>query len=277
MGKAAYTQRVAAALKLIREGDIYEVNLAHQLVGETSTHTPRQLARALLCAADPAQGSYLELADLPTDQHSPRAIVSASPESFIHFDAKTRTLSARPMKGTRRAVEGARAELRDSAKERAELHMITDLMRNDLGRVCELGSIKVPEPRMIEAHAAGTLLQASSVVTGTLREGLSLVRALPELLPAGSITGAPKIRAMQVIAELEGFARGPWCGCCALFEDSGDAHLSVAIRTALIESGTITYCVGAGIVADSLPEAEWAETLAKASVLSSIGTVEDLP
>ncbi len=269
LGKAGYTDLVRRTLALIRAGDIYEANIAHRLIAQHQS-SPRAIAAALLDAAGPAHGAYIELAGQPA-----RAIASASPESFLHFNAATRTLRTRPMKGTRPAAEGARAELEASAKERAELHMITDLMRNDLGRVCKMGSVRVVHDRLIEPHAQGSLLQASSLVEGTLRPELSLARALSSLLPAGSITGAPKVRAMQVIRELEGFSRGPWCGCCALLEDSGEAHLSVAIRTALIDGSRVIYPVGAGIVADSEPDAEWDETLAKASVLRALGTVVD--
>ncbi len=269
LGRIGYTDLVRQTLALIRAGDIYEANIAHRLIAQHQS-SPRAIAAALLDAASPAHGAYIELAG-----DGARAIASASPESFLHFHAATRTLRTRPMKGTRSVTEGARAELEASAKERAELHMITDLMRNDLGRVCEMGSVRVVHDRVIEPHAQGSLLQASSLVEGTLRPELSLARALASLLPAGSITGAPKVRAMQVIRELESLSRGPWCGCCALLEDSGDAHLSVAIRTALIDGSTVTYPVGAGIVADSEPDAEWDETLAKASVLHALGTVVD--
>ena len=267
LGRAGYAALVRRTLALIRAGDIYEANIAHRLIAQHRSN-PRAIAAVLLDAAGPAHGAYLELAGVRA-----RAIASASPESFLHFDAARRTLRTRPMKGTRLAAEGARAELEASPKERAELHMITDLMRNDLGRVCEMGSVRVVHDRLIEPHASGSLLQASSLVEGTLRPELSLAEALSSLLPAGSITGAPKVRAMQVIRELEGYSRGPWCGCCALLEDSGEAHLSVAIRTALIDGSRVVYPVGAGIVADSEPEAEWDETLAKASVLLAMGTV----
>lgn len=271
-GKARYTQAVARALEYIRSGDVYEVNLAHTLRAR-SVGCPRALVAALIHHADPARGAYLE----PPPGLDIRAIASVSPELFIEFDASSRTLTTRPMKGTRKAQAGAEQELRNSDKEQAELHMITDLMRNDLGRVCALGSVRVEDPRLIETHAGGSLLQASARVVGTLRNDLSIAQALGRIFPAGSITGAPKIRAMQIIDELEDQPRGIWCGSIAHFADCGDAHLSVAIRTAIVRSNTVEYPVGAGIVADSVPDAEWAETLAKASVLRAVGTITDTP
>ena len=273
-GRPGYLARVRRALEYIRAGDIYQVNIAHRL-SAPYTGSPRALASSLFNSSDPARGAYIE----PAGGASPgvRGIASLSPELFLHYHAATRTLTTRPMKGTRRVGPGAEAELRGSAKEQAELHMITDLMRNDLGRVCALGSVRVEDERLIEPHAAGALLQASARVSGRLRNDLTLARALGLAFPAGSITGTPKIRAMQIIDQLEDFPRGPWCGCIAVFEDNGDAHLSVTIRTALIHAATVDYPVGAGIVADSTPEAEWTETLDKASILLGVGTIKDQP
>jgi anthranilate/para-aminobenzoate synthase component I len=155
--------------------------------------------------------------------------------------------------------------------------MIVDLMRNDLGRVCSFGSVRVDEPRVIESHgrAGASVLQAVSSVSGRLRESLSLVDVVRAVFPGGSITGAPKIRAMQIIEELDEAARGPYCGAVGYVSDSGDACFNVAIRTLAISGeagpgrtisrGVADYWVGAGIVADSDPAAEWEETLVKAS------------
>ena len=181
------------------------------------------------------------------------------------------------MKGTRPVGSDAR-ELRDAPKDRAELDMITDLMRNDLGRVCDLGSVRVVDPRHIEAHGSG-VLQASSVIEGTLRADQSLTDILRATFPPGSVTGAPKVRAMQIIAELEARPRGPYCGSLLCVRDDGVLEASVAIRTAHIVgvpdpdspvgilAGKLDYPVGAGIVADSDPASEWSETLTKAQVL----------
>jgi para-aminobenzoate synthetase component 1 len=176
------------------------------------------------------------------------------------------------MKGTRPAG-GDEAELASAEKDRAELNMIVDLMRNDLGRVCRFGSVRVEEPRAIERH--GPVLQATATVSGRVRGGLDLADVLGAGFPPGSVTGTPKIRAMQIIGELEGGPRGPYCGCIGLIDRGGRARLNVAIRTALLtEVGTgvwdLEFPVGAGIVADSDPEAEWRETLDKAGVLTGV-------
>ena len=211
--------------------------------------------------------AYLNLED--------HAVLSASPELFFRYDARSRTIITRPMKGTRPAGEAA--SLQTSAKDRAELAMIVDLMRNDLGRVCAFGSVRVDQGRTIEQH--GEVLQAVSSVSGRLREPYTLADVVRALFPGGSITGAPKIRAMQVIEELERAARGPYCGALGFVSDSGDACFSMAIRTMAvqgspgprpdeIDQGVADYWVGAGIVADSVPDEEWAETLVKASPIA---------
>jgi para-aminobenzoate synthetase component 1 len=222
-----------------------------------------------------------------------------SPELFLEFDAATRRVTTRPMKGTRPGNADP-AELEASPKDRAELNMIIDLMRNDLGRVCRFGSVRVESVRTIEGHGQSSpphlltcspaheppsrnrspaLWQATGTVTGELHEGLDACDLLGAAFPPGSVTGAPKIRAMQIIDELEPVARGPYCGCIGWIGDDGSAAFSVAIRTALItgtagdrspdwiEDGVLDYSVGAGIVADSDPESEWRETLDKAGVL----------
>jgi anthranilate/para-aminobenzoate synthase component I len=209
-------------------------------------------------------------------------VLGLSPELFLSFDATTRRLVTRPMKGTRPGDADPR-ELRDAEKDRAELAMIVDLMRNDLGRVCEFGSVRVEVPREIEHHGrgGGAVLQATATVSGTVRTGVGLAEILAATFPPGSVTGTPKVRAMQVIDELEPFARGPYCGCLGTFADDGSFELAVSIRTAVVRGRTdpvtgefvdaaFSYCVGAGIVADSTPHAEWEETMAKARVLEPV-------
>jgi len=187
----------------------------------------------------------------------------------------------RPMKGTRPAG-GDPAELERSVKDRAELNMIIDLMRNDLGRVCRAGSVRVERAREIERHGGERgVWQATATVSGELRDGIGLARVLGAAFPAGSVTGAPKIRAMQIIDELEPVRRGPYCGSIGWIGNDGAAELSVAIRTALVSGapgdgpgevreGVLDYSVGAGIVADSDPSAEWRETMDKAGVMRAI-------
>jgi para-aminobenzoate synthetase component 1 len=262
MGREAFEDAVATAVEYIRAGDIFQVSLSHRMSGAFAGST-RALFRALIASAGPRHGAYLEVPD--GSGGPPRAVVSVSPELFLSFDAPTRLVTTRPMKGTRPASAGA-GVLEASGKDRAELAMIVDLMRNDLGRVCEFGSIRVAEPRVIERHGAerGGVYQGVATVQGRLREGLDTADLLGATFPGGSVTGAPKIRAMQIIEELEPVARGPYCGAIGMVSDSGDALLSIAIRTALVSGGRLDYSVGAGIVAESEPGAEWAETLDKA-------------
>lgn len=264
-GRAGFVRGVGAALGHIAAGDVYQINLTHQLEGAFSGCT-RALFADLVRAADPWFGAYLELpaaGGLPA-----RVIASASPEMFLTI-APGGVITTRPMKGTR-AGSNLAHELDSSEKERAELTMIVDLMRNDLGRVCVPGSIHVPAGRTIEAHAGGTILQATGTVRGQLREGATLGEVLAATFPPGSVTGAPKLRAMQLIEALEHGPRGPYCGIIGYATDSGHAGMSVAIRTAVIEGGRLTYGVGAGIVADSDPQSEWEETLAKAGVIMGL-------
>jgi para-aminobenzoate synthetase component 1 len=212
----------------------------------------------------------------PLDQPGVRrGIISMSPELLLAFDASTRQVITRPIKGTQLSCNDPRV-LRQSSKDAAELTMIVDLMRNDLGRVCEIGSVQVPAPRMIETH--GTVHHGVAEITGRVRADVSVGGLLRAVFPGGSVTGAPKIRAMQIIDELEPQPRGPYCGCIGFISDRGDVTLNVAIRTMLLQgegptdqfdqmTGELRYAAGCGIVADSDPEAEYRESLAKTAVL----------
>lgn len=285
-GRERYTRDAARVIEYLRAGDAYQVNLAHRLSGPFSG-SARALAIDLFERARPHYGVYIELPDDPL--HGRRAIISLSPELFLRFNPRTRTISTRPMKGTRRARTALGAEagvLRDSLKDQAELNMIVDLMRNDLTRVCEVPSVRVTRARDIEAHEGGGLLQATATVLGTLRAGVSLHDVLRATFPGGSVTGAPKIRAMQIIDELEPVARGPYCGSIGVLHDDGAFEFNIAIRTALI-TGTpaiggrdrfahaaLDYSVGAGITVRSEPDAEWRETLDKAALIQSLSNRE---
>ncbi|MCL4741104.1 MAG: anthranilate synthase component I family protein [Phycisphaerales bacterium] len=280
-GRAAFMAAVERALEHIRAGDAYQVNLAHALRGRFTGST-RDLYAALAAAARPEHGVYVESAPGPTHW----AVLSLSPELFLCFDPATRRVVTRPMKGTRPAHADP-DELMHAPKDRAELAMIVDLMRNDLGRVCEFGSIRVDVPRRVERHATGAagVLQATATVSGTLRGGVTLGGLLAATFPPGSVTGAPKVRAMRIIDSLEGFRRGPYCGATAVIDDAGRAVFGVAIRTAVVAgradaNGRFTdaafeYAVGAGIVADSDPEGEWRETLDKAGPLRAAFRLAD--
>lgn len=262
-----YVEGVRRVIEYIRAGDVFQANLAHVLRGRV-LGSAREAFLAVARQAGPVHGGYVELARTPG---VPRAAASWSPELFLRIDGDR--IRTEPMKGTRPG-SGSALELEGSAKDQAELNMIVDLMRNDLGRVCRLGSIAVDERREIRRHAgaSGGVWQATRGVSGVLRAGVTLGDVLRATFPPGSVTGAPKIRAMQIIDELEGQARGAYCGSIAWIPDQGPIELSVTIRTATIwDDGRLEYPVGAGIVADSDPEAEWAETLAKAGILGTLG------
>jgi para-aminobenzoate synthetase component 1 len=174
----------------------------------------------------------------------------------------------RPIKGTRpRSADANRDaqltyELQTSAKEMAELVMITDLLRNDLGKVCEFGSVNVPE--LVRLERFPQVQHLVSTIEGRLRPNGTHFSAFASCFPGGSITGAPKIRAMEIIDELEPISRGPYTGALGYLGFNRESQLSIAIRTAICKEGTAYFHVGAGIVADSAPEAEYEETLAKA-------------
>ncbi len=291
---ADFERHCARVIEYIRAGDVYQANLAHRMECDFEG-SPRRLFAAMLRTARPWHGAYFE-----GDGY---AIASASPELFLELGAEGRVVT-RPMKGTRPAGGDSHRDLLDSAKDQAELAMIVDLMRNDLGRVCTPGSMRVDVPREIERHDSG-VLQATATVSGLLVPHLSRFDLLRATFPAGSVTGAPKVRAMQIIDELEPVKRGPYCGSMLWLGDDGTLKATVLIRTAVIsgggafqaprritlsgtprsEAGTPTpppppspkthmqldYSVGAGIVADSVPEQEWRETLDKAALLGRLG------
>jgi anthranilate/para-aminobenzoate synthase component I len=194
-------------------------------------------------------------------------VLSSSPELFLKISG--RTISTRPIKGTRprragrRADEQSAQELVTSPKERAELVMITDLERNDLGQVCEFGSVTVSE--LLKLERFEQVFHLVSTVDGRLRPELDAVSALRACFPGGSITGAPKKRAMEIIAELERTPRGLYTGAIGYFGFNGESQFNIAIRTLVIENGQAHFHAGAGIVADSEPEKEWQETLDKAA------------
>ncbi|MEM7623237.1 MAG: chorismate-binding protein, partial [Planctomycetota bacterium] len=203
-------------------------------------------------------------------------VVSASPELFLDWDHQTGRVVTRPMKGTR-PLGSPPNELHQNPKDQAELAMIVDLMRNDLGRIAETGSVRVDEPRAIERHAGGQL-QATATVSATLRHGTTRDQLIAATFPPGSVTGAPKIRALQILDELEREPRGVFCGAIGVTDPTRKrTTLAVAIRTATLmpscdepDAWDMDLPVGAGIVADSDPEAEWDETLVKAAAFCRV-------
>jgi aminodeoxychorismate synthase component I len=257
-GHAKAVQRI---LGHIRAGDLYQANLTHRLA-VPSDAAPWRIYTALRRRNPAPFAAFLE-----TDEV---AIVGSSPERFVRLHPDGR-IESRPIKGTRprgaTAAEDARlaAALAASGKERAENVMIVDLVRNDLGRVCETGSIEVPELCTIESYA--TVFQMVSTVRGRLRAGLDVVDALRACFPPGSMTGAPKIAALRILARLEPVRRGIYSGALGWLDVRGGAELAVVIRTLLYRPGRAWLHVGGGIVLDSEPAAEWAETIAKARAL----------
>ena len=196
-----YLTMVSNTIDYIAAGDIFQANITQRLCG-TFDGSTRALGRSALALSQAWYGAYLELP-------AGRCLVSLSPELFLDADFNSRAVITRPIKGTRPTTVDAR-DLLESPKDAAELHMIVDLMRNDLGRVCEYGSVRVPQSRAIETHP--TVHHGVAEITGSLCADVSLGRLLEATFPGGSVTGAPKIRAMQIIDELEPVSRGPYCG-----------------------------------------------------------------
>jgi para-aminobenzoate synthetase component 1 len=264
LSRAEYLERVERAQRYIRAGDIYQVNLSQRLTAPYDASGWELFER--LSSISPAPFS----AFLDCDGGGPRGrfqIVSSSPELFLRLSGSH--IRTKPIKGTRpRDPDPTRDaqlayELQTSAKELAELVMITDLLRNDLGKVCEFGSVHVPELAQLERFAQ--VQHLVSTVEGRLRHEVTHFAALGSVFPGGSITGAPKFRAMEIIDELEPIARGPYCGCHGYLGFNRESQLSITIRTAICQTRRVHFHVGAGIVADSRPEAEYEETLAKAA------------
>jgi anthranilate/para-aminobenzoate synthase component I len=257
VSRCDYIRAVERALAFIRSGDIYQVNLAHRLTTRTALSGWEFFTRLL--AVSPAP--FAAFMDAGGFQ-----LASSSPELFLRMSG--RQARTRPIKGTRpRSPDQWRDsqlafELQTSPKETAELVMITDLLRNDLGRVCEFGSVTVPELARLERFAQ--VQHLVSTVEGRLRPEVTHLEALGACFPGGSVTGAPKVRALEIIEALEPVTRGPYTGCLGYLGFNQESQLSILIRTAVCEPDRIHFHVGAGIVADSDPAAEYEETLAKA-------------
>lgn len=261
----AYAARFRQVIDYIRAGDVYQVNLTFPLTGAWSGD-PIALFAALRARQPAPYGGLLALGS--------ETILSLSPELF--FEQAGSLIRTRPMKGT--APRGASPEddqrfaatLAASEKDRAENLMIVDLLRNDLSRVSEMGSVRVTDLFRVEAYP--TLFQMTSGVEAQLRPGLQLPDLLQALFPCGSITGAPKIRAMEIIRELETRPRGVYCGSIGMLHPNGEARFNVAIRTlTLTPSGQATFNVGSGLVFDSEARSEYDECLLKAAFLTECG------
>ena len=255
----AFIHAVDKTIDYIRAGDIFQANVAQRFTFNTDA-SPHEVFLRLQQLNPARYGALLDFGD--------HAIISNSPELFLDVsflpDGR-RKIVTRPIKGTRPLGVGMYEALRDSEKDKAELAMIVDLQRNDLGRVCEVGSVVVTEPRVIEKHP--TLYHGVATIEGILRPGVTLYDILRATFPCGSITGCPKIRAMQIIDELEPVTRGPYCGAVGWIHPDGTLQLNVAIRTIVMQNNLAHVSVGAGIVADSVPEDEYDETLVKAQAM----------
>ena len=265
---ADFIRRVQRAQEYITAGDIYQVNLSYPWKAVWPQDADALALYLKLRAVSPApHAAFMQLGGT--------AVLSASPELFLRMQGSR--IATRPIKGTRPrfADDPARdsaavRELTASSKERAELLMITDLERNDLGQVCEFGSVAVPELWRVESFAQ--VFHLVSTVTGTLRPHVDHVDAFRACFPGGSITGAPKKRASEIITELEPHSRGLYTGAIGWFGFDGRSQWNIAIRTAVQQGNEITFHVGSGIVADSVPQHEYEETLHKAAgILAAAG------
>jgi para-aminobenzoate synthetase component 1 len=255
-----YLDTIRRAIEYIRAGDCFQVNIAQRLLFPAE-RSPWELYSRLRDRNPATFGGYFDLGDF--------IIASASPERFLRLsegEVETRPIKGTQPRGKNPSEDQARLrELLNSAKDRAENIMIVDLLRNDLGRVCRYGSVRVagvcrPESYEYVHHLV-------SEVRGRLRQGLGPIDLLRAAFPGGSVTGAPKIRAMEIIAELEPTARGPYCGSLGYIGFDGSMDTNILIRTFTAGRGWIQFPVGGGIVADSVPEREYEETWHKAEGL----------
>lgn len=268
-----YRRAVARCVEYIAAGDIFQVNLSQRFrIAEAPG--PEAIYAALRRRNPAWYSAYLGF----EGQGRPCAVVSSSPELFLRV--RGGRVVTRPIKGTRprtgeaAADAAAAADLLASPKDNAELAMIIDLLRNDLGRVCRYGSVRVTEACRLETHP--TVYHLVGTVEGVLRDGVGAIDLLRATFPGGSITGAPKIRAMDIIDELEGVARGVYTGCIGWLGLNGDCEWNIAIRTVVCDGPLVYVQVGGGIVADSQPQAEYQETLDKArALLEAIAQAKD--
>lgn len=261
--KDQYLKTVSKALDYIARGDIYQINLSQRFMGEAlgGITRPWEVYTTLRGLSPVSCGGYFDAGHFQ--------LMSNSPEMFLRL--RNGVLETRPMKGTRpRGHDAAtdrelRSDIEQSAKDKAELLMITDLARNDLGKVCRYGSVEVKAMRTIEEYPY--VFQATSSVRGLLRKDKDCFDTIRACFPGGSITGCPKIRAMHLIEELEPTRRGPYTGSLGYISFAGDMEFNVLIRTLIHHQGRLYFQVGGGIVADSSPEGEYEETLVKARAL----------
>jgi para-aminobenzoate synthetase component 1 len=259
VGRRAYGTAAGRVVDYIAAGDCYQVNLTFPMTAQLVSGTALGLYGAFRRTGAVGHGAYVDLGVGPV-------VVSRSPEMFFRVEGGR--IVSRPMKGTRPrgrdAAEDATiiAELQGAEKDRAENLMIVDLLRNDISRLSKVGTVKVPALYAIESYA--TVHQMTSTVEGVLEAPATLPGLMAALFPCGSVTGAPKIRAMQIIREVEPAARGVYCGAVGWMSPSGDADFSVAIRTLSVSGSEIVMNVGGGLTHGSTVQGEWEEALWKA-------------
>lgn len=255
-----YLEKVAYVLERIHAGDLYQANLTRKFYGAFENTPDAFSIFHTLCTISPAPYSaFLSMGKT--------FVISSSPEQFLSIDASG-NVSSRPIKGTASRSEDAEqdmklcAQLANSEKDRAENLMIVDLMRNDIARSCAPGSVTVDSLFDVTTHA--TIHHMSSTIRGCKRPDQSVLDIVKHCFPPGSMTGAPKIKAMNLCSQLERVERGIYSGAIGWFGGDGSAELSVVIRTLLLNGNRFEFQVGGGVVADSTPVQEWQELLAKA-------------
>lgn len=263
--KQEYIDIVEKAREYIRNGDVFQVNLS-QRFETTIDVSPRDIYLQLRETSPAPFSAFLNFDEV--------GVISSSPERFLKIDG--RNIETRPIKGTRpRGTDFAtdtvmKNELLNSEKEHSELTMIVDLQRNDLGKICEFGSVVVQSHFKIEEYA--NVFHAVSTITGRLKSDIDVIDCLKATFPGGSITGAPKIRAMEIIEELERSKRGIYTGAIGYIGFDGTADFSIAIRTIVAKNQKAYYNVGGGIVWDSIAEKEYEETLHKGTKMLEVLT-----
>jgi anthranilate/para-aminobenzoate synthase component I len=275
MTKDYYSRAFGKIRRHIYDGDVYQINFSQRFESQYRAR-PIDLFHWQNRYNPSPYAAYIDAGDFQ--------IVSASPEMFI--TVKDRIISTKPIKGTRRRFDDTKPEtkilneenlkqLLNSAKEKAELNMIIDLERNDIARICKPGSRIVTQPRTIET--CPTVFHAVATITGELRDNVNFCDILRAMFPGGSITGAPKIRAMQIINQIEPTTRGVYTGSIGFIGIDGSICLNIAIRTIIIKNKSAYVQAGGGIVADSDPQAEYDETIIKArALLAGINSVSRL-